>query len=274
MDNAMPLSQAEWQIVVTHFPPEGTWGGAEWARLSAQHGIDLILTGHRHRQEVHTSSQIAPTTYIVSGGGGGITSENVPDAGGDDDEYGFVDITLSQSEIMLELISHGGMIRSTTCITPREAGAGALNWLQGTSLCEGRPSGPQRPTAQTSATLAPLVDGNWGGDLAALPSEPDLVYSEFGPEPYPAAATSSRWPAEDETDAFIGGDAAAPPAPSPWAPTTSQPLEYDDSAAWAASQPTSAVATPAQQAAPQAPEPSGPLGPMGRLKFVVRKMFR
>ncbi|CAK0852919.1 unnamed protein product [Prorocentrum cordatum] len=189
MDNSMPLSEAEWQIVVTHFPPEGNWGGAEWARLSAQHGIDLILAGHRHRQEVHTSSQIAPTTYVVSGGGGGITSENLPDAGGDDDEYGFVDITLSRSEIMLELISHGGMIRSTTCITPRDAGAGTLNWLQEPSLCEGRPSGPQRPT-QTSTTPAPPTGGDWGGDAAALPSDSDLVYSEpgpelYGPEPYP-----------------------------------------------------------------------------------------
>jgi len=277
MDNSMPLSEAEWQIVVTHFPPEGNWGGAEWARLSAQHGIDLILAGHRHRQEVHTSSQIAPTTYVVSGGGGGITSENLPDAGGDDDEYGFVDITLSRSEIMLELISHGGMIRSTTCITPRDAGAGTLNWLQEPSLCEGRPSGPQRPT-QTSTTPAPPTGGDWGGDAAALPSDSDLVYSEpgpelYGPEPYPAAASSPAWPAADE--AVIGGDAAALPAPSPWASTASQPPGYDDSAAWAASQPAGAVAVPALPTAPDPPGPAVvPAGPVGRLKMLVSRMFR
>merc|ERR1740138_466945 len=143
MDNHLSASTAEWQIVVTHFPPEGEWGGEEWTRLSSEHGIDLILVGHRHRQEMHTDSQLAPTTYVVSGGGGGITSENEPDGNGEDDEYGFVDLTVTAGEIMLEMISHGGQIRSTTCVTARQRGASSLDQLTGTSLCEGRPAGPQ-----------------------------------------------------------------------------------------------------------------------------------
>mmetsp|Transcript_20364 Transcript_20364/g.46430 ORF Transcript_20364/g.46430 Transcript_20364/m.46430 type:complete len:140 (+) Transcript_20364:1146-1565(+) len=52
-----------------------------------------------------------PVTWIVSGGGGGITSEHVPDNGGEDDQYGFVDMTLSKEKLTFEAISHGGVLR-------------------------------------------------------------------------------------------------------------------------------------------------------------------
>merc|ERR1719188_2295549 len=137
MDNAMSQSQADWQMVVTHFPPEGQWGEHEWQRLASDHGIDIIMSGHRHRQELKTESHLAPTAYIVSGGGGGITSENVPDADGNDDEYGFVDITLSKQEVMLEMVSHGGQIRDRKCVTQRmPAGQPPAQPPVSTSLCE------------------------------------------------------------------------------------------------------------------------------------------
>lgn len=182
-------SQAEWQIVVTHFPPEGTWGGPEWAGLASQLGLDAIFVGHRHRQEVHKSSSIAPTLYVVSGGGGGITSENLPTADGQDDEYGFVDITLSREELMIEMISHGGQIRSTTCTTPRDPGSSVLRPLTGASLCAGKPSGVQPLYGQ-----APAMPFGGGGAQASVPF--------FG------GGAQASVP-------FFGGGGAQAPAPAP-----------------------------------------------------------
>jgi hypothetical protein len=137
----LAASTAEWQIVVTHFPPEGSWGSDVWTNLGYTYGIDLIIAGHRHKQSMNYlyGNPLSPTAVIVTGGGGGITSENVPDPKGVDDQYGFADLTLTKEEIMVEMISHKGQIRSTTCITHRERLAQSPKPLSGTSLCEGRP---------------------------------------------------------------------------------------------------------------------------------------
>jgi len=126
LNRELPQSKAEWQIVVTHFPP--VWGREDWSNVSRRHGIDLIVTGHRHRQEVHfmdphdefyegwpgvKSNFLDPTAWIVTGGGGGVTSEGYPDDAGDDDQYGFVDLQLKKDEILVEMISHGGHVRKT-----------------------------------------------------------------------------------------------------------------------------------------------------------------
>jgi len=92
--------------------------------------------------------------WIVSGGGGGITSENVPDADGDDDEYGFVDITLSPKEIMIEMISHGGLLRDRKCVTQRKPQGTSTAQLSGTSLCEEAELAERTP-APTPSTPQP-----------------------------------------------------------------------------------------------------------------------
>eukprot|EP00425_Heterocapsa_triquetra_P038527 CAMPEP_0195081508 /NCGR_PEP_ID=MMETSP0448-20130528/22932_1 /TAXON_ID=66468 /ORGANISM="Heterocapsa triquestra, Strain CCMP 448" /LENGTH=587 /DNA_ID=CAMNT_0040114537 /DNA_START=85 /DNA_END=1848 /DNA_ORIENTATION=- len=120
LDEVLPKSTAEWQIVVTHFPPYH--GKDDWIRLSQWYGIDLIITGHLHNQQVRyvdAENFLQPTAYIISGGGGGITSEGLPDFDGNDDEYGFMDLTLSPMEIKIEAISHGGKLRSTTRVKQR-----------------------------------------------------------------------------------------------------------------------------------------------------------
>lgn len=117
LDKGLTASKADWQIIVTHFPPEH--GLMDWKRLTSEHGVDLLVSGHRHQQEVHHLEEgnfLRPTAYIVSGGGGGITSEGLPDASGHDDQYGFMDLTLTRREIRIEAISHGGHLRSTTCL--------------------------------------------------------------------------------------------------------------------------------------------------------------
>lgn len=155
MESALTESVADWQIVVVHHPPEGMWGVSDWARLCPTYGIDLIIAGHRHRQEIHgpesTHNELKPTAYIVSGGGGGITAENTPDHRGEDDEYGFVDLTLSKQEIMIEAISHSGEIRSTTCVRPRQRGGGVA-FAGGPSICDGRPAGPRPETLPPDMT--------------------------------------------------------------------------------------------------------------------------
>merc|ERR1712004_381680 len=62
---------------------------------------------------------IGGAAWVVSGGGGGITSEGLPRLYGDDDQYGFFDVTISKSEIKLEAISHSGIVRSTTVVESR-----------------------------------------------------------------------------------------------------------------------------------------------------------
>ncbi|CAE8588237.1 unnamed protein product [Polarella glacialis] len=116
-------AKANWQVVVTHYPPEQGWQLATWRRLSAMYGIDLFVTGHRHQQEVHPAGTgpLGDTAHVVSGGGGGITSEKVPSVSGHDDQYGFMDISLSRQQLKIKAISHGGVIRSVTMVKPRKA---------------------------------------------------------------------------------------------------------------------------------------------------------
>jgi len=120
MEERLLSSSANWQIVVTHFPPD--WGKDDWKYL-AKYGIDLLVTGHRHSQQVvpayHPNNYLGGTAWIVSGGGGGITSEGVPSIDGNDDQYGFMDLTLSKDVITIEAISHGGILRNTVQVHPR-----------------------------------------------------------------------------------------------------------------------------------------------------------
>lgn len=121
---AMGSSIADWQILVTHFPP--TWRSDYWANLCCEYGIDLMVSGHRHAQHIHDAyaedNFLTPTPWIVSGGGGGVTSENIPEHGGVDDEYGFMELTLTKQVIEIVAISHGGQIRSTTFVWQRPRG--------------------------------------------------------------------------------------------------------------------------------------------------------
>jgi len=124
LDRHLQKSMATWQIVVTHFPP--LWGKKAWTEL-AQGGIDVILSGHRHSQDVWGPTSVdnflKPTAVIISGGGGGITSEGIPRKDGQDDQYGFMDLTLTQESIKIEAISHGGQVRSSTKVYPRRSPA-------------------------------------------------------------------------------------------------------------------------------------------------------
>jgi hypothetical protein len=131
LDEIVPKMTADWRIVVTHFPPY--WGSEDWIPLAKRHELDLVITGHRHSQHVHVkddpfeeiwpddpahlgNSFLDPTAYIVSGGGGGVTSEQQPDGTGEDDEYGFMHLTMHKDFIKIEALSHGGQSRRVAIV--------------------------------------------------------------------------------------------------------------------------------------------------------------
>jgi len=121
LEDALAESAADWQIVVTHFPP--SYGRSYWTDLAERHGIDLFVVGHVHSQELHhleATNFLSPTAWVVSGGGGGITSGGVPDLLGHDSQYGFVELTLTAKEIEILGISHGGHQVFQTFLLQRE----------------------------------------------------------------------------------------------------------------------------------------------------------
>jgi len=123
-EKELPLSDADWKVVVTHFPPIiPKWGSDDWAGLANAHGINLFISSHIHQQEVRApnvpGNPLGDAGVIISGGGGGVTSEDPPSPNGNDDQYGFIDITFSASEISIDAITHGGQVRGTTKILPK-----------------------------------------------------------------------------------------------------------------------------------------------------------
>jgi len=122
IEGELQKSSTDWQIIVTHFPPD--WETSYWQYLTHKYGIDMMLTGHRHMQELHqyeAENALRPTPWIVTGGGGGVTSEHEPTAEGTDDQYGFVDLTLWKNEILVQLITHTGRTLKETKVFKRLA---------------------------------------------------------------------------------------------------------------------------------------------------------
>jgi len=133
LNGQLASSSADWRIAVTHFPP--TYQGFRqwtWKQLLADNanngGLDLIVTGHTHAQQLHkagTGLGADFPTWIITGGGGGITSEGVPDEHGVDDQYGFVDFTIDRENLKIQMITHGGVdhkhyqVQQEETITPR-----------------------------------------------------------------------------------------------------------------------------------------------------------
>merc|ERR1712194_141609 len=112
LEQSLRESKAKWQIVVTHFPCGEDGEGGRWYRsLHQEYGVDLLVTGHRHDQELWLptmrKNKMGGLTCIVTGGGGGITSEATPDSTNTVDwygegQYGFFDLTITHTHIMVE----------------------------------------------------------------------------------------------------------------------------------------------------------------------------
>jgi len=122
-------SRATWQIGVTHFPCGEDGEGQRFYKRLHKDGLDLLVTGHRHDQEMWLPRDIYKNhmgglTCLVTGGGGGITSEATPNPLNKADwygegQYGFYDITISRRSIKIESINWDGKVLQTATVTPK-----------------------------------------------------------------------------------------------------------------------------------------------------------
>jgi hypothetical protein len=118
LEEGLKNSQADWQIIVTHYPAHYPLLAKALRPLSAAYGVDLIVTGHTHEQMIFAPGDTThdvdygQTARIVSGGGGGIFSEGPPNPNGNDDTYGFMDLVVTKEEITIKAYSWGPNIES------------------------------------------------------------------------------------------------------------------------------------------------------------------
>jgi hypothetical protein len=132
----VPQSDADWQIVVTHYPGSYDLGKpgrdfVRWQEWAPAFGIDLLITGHTHFQRIYQGNHGAPevwdkgTVNVITGGGGGVTTDENVDLDGQDDGYGYMLFEATLAEIKITTYSHGGehnkkIARNSTTVTPVE----------------------------------------------------------------------------------------------------------------------------------------------------------
>lgn len=109
-------STADWQVAVTHFP-FGFEMPIFWSLWMYQ-GLDLLVIGHTHDQQLWDPSRMGGATCFVTGGGGGITSEDSP-KGEDSNQDGFFDLAISKESTKIELINYNGVTIGERIIQPR-----------------------------------------------------------------------------------------------------------------------------------------------------------
>lgn len=113
MEKVLSTTQSTWQVVVTHFPPN--YGSSIWECMASRFGLDLFVSGHIHKQRIFGPTEeknpLQNTCTVITGGGGGITSEDPPRMDGYDDSYGFVHLSFTATNIVVQAISHNGVMR-------------------------------------------------------------------------------------------------------------------------------------------------------------------
>ena len=87
-----------------------------------------VRAGHRHDQELWKEDMWHKNhmgmTCIVTGGGGGITSEATPNPNNTENwygegQYGFYDLTISKTEVLIESINYNGELLLSHTIYPK-----------------------------------------------------------------------------------------------------------------------------------------------------------
>merc|ERR1719401_2251385 len=133
LEKKLSESDATWQIMVTHFPcGEDMQGQSFYRKLHQDLGLDFMVTGHRHDQEMWLpemtgKNHMGGLTCIVTGGGGGITSEATPDANNTEDwygegQYGFFDLTISKTALKVESVNWDGKVMKSPVVYPNRRG--------------------------------------------------------------------------------------------------------------------------------------------------------
>lgn len=115
-------SKADWQVAVTHFPCGHESGF--YVSMHQQYGLDLLVTGHRHDQELWSPNRLGGLTCFVTGGGGGISSEATPNIHNKRDwygeaQYGFYDLLVSKNTISITSINWNGYEIMTRKVYPK-----------------------------------------------------------------------------------------------------------------------------------------------------------
>jgi len=115
-------SDAEWQFVVSHYPPTYDLGDGQshvtWHQFLEPMGVDLYISGHTHEQTVHYGAEegfpdFGKSAWVITGGGGGITTMDAAHSDGEDDQYGFMEVALSLEWLNITAWSHGGINNRT-----------------------------------------------------------------------------------------------------------------------------------------------------------------
>ncbi|CAE7206931.1 Acp5 [Symbiodinium necroappetens] len=111
-------SDAQWQIMVTHFPCGHKV--KYYKELHLKYGLDLLVTGHTHYQMMYWAPEkLGGLACFITGGGGGITSENNVELENDNDhQYGFFDLSMSKDEIKIESINWKGNVIHSETVEP------------------------------------------------------------------------------------------------------------------------------------------------------------
>jgi predicted phosphodiesterase len=123
LENQLKNTKQPWKIVAMHNPlysspsnhPEEKELAGRLQPLFDQYGVDLVIYGHNHNYE-RIKLPDKPTVFIQAGTGG----ESHYDIKGsrsdggvefqDDNDYGFVKLTINNNTISGQFISHGGKI--------------------------------------------------------------------------------------------------------------------------------------------------------------------
>lgn len=115
---AMKASDADWQIIVTHYPASyGLGHQINWAKWLEPFGVDLMVSGHKHLQKIaylgtHDNIDTGKSAWVITGGGGGVTTDSMPVRdSGEDDSYGFMEFVMTASELNIKTYTHGGTAR-------------------------------------------------------------------------------------------------------------------------------------------------------------------
>eukprot|EP00931_Biecheleriopsis_adriatica_P074191 TRINITY_DN4830_c1_g1_i1.p1 TRINITY_DN4830_c1_g1~~TRINITY_DN4830_c1_g1_i1.p1 ORF type:complete len:553 (+),score=100.02 TRINITY_DN4830_c1_g1_i1:133-1791(+) len=114
-------STADWQVLVTHFPCGHQ--SSFYQEMHNAHGLDLMVTGHRHDQELWAPDRLGGLTCFVTGGGGGISSEATPNMLNQTNwygeaQYGFYDLTVTRDKILIESINWNGSLMASASVHP------------------------------------------------------------------------------------------------------------------------------------------------------------
>jgi len=133
LEEKLAASDATWKIVNTHFPCG--YDSPFYKRMKSMYGLDLLVTGHRHQQELWwtgTKSKYiqgfmhqnawdgsAPACF-VTGGGGGIAAQAFGYAqyGGDLLNYGFFHLSIHKAWMKIELVGTDGVVSGNITIHP------------------------------------------------------------------------------------------------------------------------------------------------------------